>query len=104
MINLFILCLIIIGSCADSLAQAREKKLTTAADYFYAGEAAHEQGNDEAAIRYYDECLRIRMSFKEAYYSRAIAEEALENLNAALRDYSLYLELEMEDPKEALFS
>jgi len=104
MMKLFALCVMMLGGFVESSAQRMNKKLITVADYFYAGEEAHEQGNDRLAIQYYNECLHLRAYFKEAYYSRAIAEETLENLEAALRDYTLYLELETEDPKEALFS
>ena len=94
----------LITGFVPALAQANAKKLITAVDYFNAGEEAHEKGNEQEAIRYYDECLRLRASYKDAYRSRAVAEEAIENLGAALRDYTLYLELETEDPSEVLFS
>lgn len=104
MVRLFVMCVIMVGGLVVASAQVKNKKLTSASDYFYAGEEAHEKGNDQEGIQYYNECLHLRASFKEAYRSRAVSEEALENLVAALRDYTLYLELETNDPSEALFS
>jgi tetratricopeptide (TPR) repeat protein len=104
MVRLSTLLVLLLVALVPARAQGNAKKLTSAADYFFAGEEAHEKGNEQEAIQYYTDCLRLRASYKEAYRSRAVAEEALENLGAALRDYTLYLELETDDPSEVLFS
>ncbi|CAN5123581.1 hypothetical protein BH09BAC3_BH09BAC3_30060 [soil metagenome] len=86
-------------SVATTMAQ--EKK--TPAYYFEKGEVALDKKEYITAQAHFTECLRLDNHFAEAYRLRAITREHLHEMDKALTDYNIYVDLMPEDG-DALFS
>jgi eukaryotic-like serine/threonine-protein kinase len=57
----------------------------------FRGLAYLEQGNDRAAVRAFDEVIRLRPDYLQAYYNRALARYHLEDLAGAQADLAIVL-------------
>ena len=84
-----------------SLCAAQFKK--SARTFHEEAEEALSKKQLSQAQNFLDECLRIDPYFYDAYYTRALLREQLGELDGALTDYNIYLELK-PDHTEALFS
>lgn len=69
---------------------------------FYCGHAAHEGGDCKAAIEHYDEAVRLKPDFVEAYNNRGGAKADLGCFEGALADYDEAIRLK-PDLAEAYF-
>lgn len=80
-----------------------EKKGTTFMYYYQKGEEYYESKQYEQALSNYNEALTIYPYHAPSYLSRAITKEKLNDVNGALQDYTLTLELN-PDQFDPLFS
>src|SRR5947207_1305304 len=86
---------------AGSLAQGKEKHNATW--YYDLGENALDRREYVTAQAHFTECLRLDPAYADAYRLRAISREHLNDVQRALTDYNIYVDLKPEDP-EALFN
>ena len=82
---------------------AQSEKPKKAIYYFELGEQALNAKSYKAALAHFNECLRLEPYYMDAYYSRAIAKEHLNDSKGALLDYNIFLNSKPENT-EALFS
>jgi tetratricopeptide (TPR) repeat protein len=80
-----------------------DKKPTKAIDYFELGEEALKHHSYKTALAHFNECLRLDPYFWDAYRSRGMARERLNDPKGALTDYNIFLESK-PDNMEALFT
>ena len=66
------------------------------------GEAAHNAGNYELALDYFNRCLKENPGFADAYFTRGSTREQLQDLAGANTDYNIYLELKPDQPEALL--
>ena len=71
----------------------------SAEDHFLRGNAYHESGEYQQAVNSYNEALRLRPEFTEAYYNRGNAYQHLGEYRRALADYNEALRLRPENPE-----
>lgn len=98
-----ILWLFLFSTSALAQIPIEQKKSSDYTYYFQMGEKLFEERNFSEALIHYNESLILNPLFAEAYHSRAITREKLEDKEGALRDYTIYLELN-PDQFDALFS
>ncbi|MDN5204167.1 tetratricopeptide repeat protein [Fulvivirgaceae bacterium BMA10] len=72
-------------------------------EQFELGKKALGKDDYVMAITHFDACIREDPYFKDAYFSRAMAKESLDDLEGALLDYNILLHMQ-PDLREALFS
>ena len=63
---------------------------------FYLGVRNHDKDLFSKAVEHYDEAIRLKPQFAEAYFNRAVANAALEKLEEAIKDYDQAIELRPE--------
>ncbi len=95
-----IICFLILLKIESS---AQNEKLKKSSYYFELGEDAIKNKSYKKALAHFNECLRLEPFYWDAYYSRAIVRERLEDLKGALTDYNIFLESK-PDNAEALFT
>jgi tetratricopeptide (TPR) repeat protein len=66
------------------------------------GEAAHNSGNYNLALDYFNKCLKESPGFADAYFTRGSTREQLNDLAGANTDYNIYLELKPDQPEALL--
>ncbi|HZI24265.1 MAG TPA: tetratricopeptide repeat protein [Chryseolinea sp.] len=66
------------------------------------GEAAHNAGNYNLALDYFNKCLKESPGFADAYFTRGSTREQLQDLAGANTDYNIYLELKPDQPEALL--
>ena len=64
-----------------------EKNHETAITYFYRGNKEERLGNDEKAIHYYDNAIKLNPQYSEAYLKRSNAKQRTEDPAGAKEDY-----------------
>ncbi len=84
-------------------SQKTPEKKSHALHYFEQGEQALNEQKYKMALAHFNECLRLDPYYLDAYYSRAIAKEHLNDAKGALTDYNIFLNSNPENT-EALFS
>ena len=67
---------------------ASQKRFVLLRKYFYAGNALREQRNYEEAVKEYDEAIRIKPDFVDAYLNRGLTKEQSGDLDEAIADYN----------------
>ena len=60
---------------------------------FYLGVARHDENLFSEAIEHYNEAIKLKPQFAEAYFNRAVAKADLEKLEEAIKDYNQAIEL-----------
>jgi len=83
-------------------SQSSEKSRRSALKDFERGQELLEDQQYQEAIKYLDSSIRERPLNPEPYFLRAIAKEHLNDLNGALLDYNILVDLNPE-LNEALF-
>ena len=63
---------------------------------FYLGAARHEEDLFSKAVEHYNEAIKLKPQFAEAYFNRAVANTALKKLEEAIEDYDQAIELRPE--------
>jgi len=86
---------------AFSLALSQSKK--SARTLHNEAEEAFAKKQPDKALEALNECLRIDPGFYDAYYTRGLVREQLNEFEGALTDYNIYVEMRPDHP-EALFS
>lgn len=94
---------IVILLSTSGFSQEETSKGAAALSYFEQGEQALNEQKYKMALAHFNECLRIDPYYLDAYYSRAIAKEHLNDAKGALTDYNIFLNSKPENT-EALFS
>lgn len=61
---------------------------TNVEDFFYRGVDKVERGNYQGAMVNFDQALRLKPNFAEAYYNRGLARSHLRNLQGAIADHN----------------
>ncbi len=87
----------------QGFSQKTSEKKSHAIHYFEEGEQALNEQKYKMALAHFNECLRLDPYYLDAYYSRAIAKEHLNDAKGALTDYNIFLTSKPENT-EALFS
>lgn len=87
----------------QGFSQEKTEKKSHALHYFEDGEQALNEQKYKMALAHFNECLRLDPYYLDAYYSRAIAKEHLNDAKGALTDYNIFLTSKPENT-EALFS
>jgi tetratricopeptide (TPR) repeat protein len=87
----------------QGLSQEKTDKKSDAYRYFEEGEQALNEQKYKMALAHFNECLRLDPYYADAYYSRAMAKEHLNDTKGALTDYNIFLNSKPENA-EALFS
>jgi tetratricopeptide (TPR) repeat protein len=87
----------------QGFSQQTPEKKSQALHYFEEGEQALNEQKYKMALAHFNECLRMDPYYLDAYYSRAIAKEHLNDTKGALTDYNIFLNSKPENA-EALFS
>ncbi len=97
-----ILCLItaLLITAAGVAAQETHKDIRK---LYAQGEALYNDGEYQQALIILDKCIRENATFAEAYLTRAATRQQLKDLQGAHIDYSIYVELQPDQP-EALYS
>src|SRR4051812_18423475 len=85
-----VILLTLLTSVTGLMGQEKPRK---ADDYFELGESANHAGHLEEAIEYFNQCVHVNPGYAEAYFTRGMAKEQLKDLQGALTDYNIYLEL-----------
>ena len=67
---------------------ASEKPLPEALGAFYCGNMQFKKKNWSNAIEYYDEAIRLKPDFANAYYNRGVAKNEKGDLDDAIKDYT----------------
>ena len=83
------------------MALAQDKSVN-AKKLYEQGEAAHNAGNYELALDYFNRCLKENPGFADAYFTRGSTREQLNDLPGANTDYNIYLELKPDEPEALL--
>lgn len=73
-----------------------QKNYLEAEAEFYLGVADHGKDLFSKALEHYNEAIRLKPQFTEAYYNRAVANTALKKLEEAIEDYDQAIELRPE--------
>ena len=76
-----------------------ELNFTTAATAFYGGLAKQANDNHRKAIKDYDEAIRLRPEFPEAFNNRGTTKHALDDHAGAIGDYDAAIRLRPEFPQ-----
>ncbi len=76
-----------------------ERNFRTAKTDFYGGLAKQALGDHTGAIKDYDEAIRLRPQFPEAFNNRGIAKFALGKHAEAIKDYDAAIRLRPQDPE-----
>ncbi len=97
--KIFILGLLALLASNAGFSQAKKSPRV----YHVEAEEALTKKQPTQALAKLDECLRIDPYFYDAYYTRGLVREQLGELDGALTDYNIYLEMK-PDHAEALFS
>ncbi len=92
-ISLFVLILLIFGVIAVSAQETDEDESGKAVALFNQGQDAHEKGDFPAAIKFYDDALKVIPEFPEAEYQRGTAFLSLKKPNEAEKAFRHALEL-----------
>jgi len=87
----------------QGFSQKTPEKKNNALHYFEEGEQALNEQKYKMALAHFNECLRQDPYYLDAYYSRAIAKEHLNDTKGALTDYNIFLNSK-PDNTEALFN
>jgi tetratricopeptide (TPR) repeat protein len=66
------------------------------------GEAAHNAGNYQAALTFFNQCIQENPAFPDVYFTRGATREQLKDLQGANTDYNIYLELKPDQPEGVL--
>ena len=76
-----------------------ERNFRTAETYFYSGLAKHALGDHAGAIKDYDDAIRLRPEFPEAFNNRGNAKLALGDHTGAIKDYDAAIRLRSDYPE-----
>jgi tetratricopeptide (TPR) repeat protein len=88
------LALLFLAACASPSKENTGCDGSTADAHYRCGYFYQNQGDSQAAIRQYNEAIRLNPSYMEAFFNRGNAYRKSQNLDAALRDYTAAIRLQ----------
>lgn len=91
-----------LGQAATAFEEATDLPSAGFWPFFYQGVCAHQRGEFEDAIQAFRVCIALTPRSGPSYYNRALAEEALDRREQALRDYTRALEADPDLAEAAL--
>jgi tetratricopeptide (TPR) repeat protein len=82
---------------AAAMAPAVAEEELTAEQWFERGVDAHFKRDLDGALRYYDEAVRLKPGYANAFYNRALARFDSRDLRGAMNDYNEAIRLKPDD-------
>src|ERR1700761_4259525 len=82
-----------IDDYSKAIDSSRIDKSVKSVVFFYRGESYKNTNQLDAAIKDYNAAIKINPKYREAYWSRAIVNGAIKNVNGSISDYKKALAL-----------